>query len=327
MLLISREDILKVFTMRDAIEADKKAFVSHYKGMSDVPLRTNFSLKDGQSLFMSAYAKDINACGVKIVSVYPENSNKGLPAVPATMVLLDGETGLVSAIIEGTTLTQMRTGAIAGAATELLSREDSTVGALFGTGGQAASQLEALLTVRPLKEVRVFDIDIDRSQAFVDAQKALSERFNAKIRVAKSPDEAVEDADVITAVTTSRHPVFDGKKIKEGAHVNGVGAYTPEMQELDSALIERADKIFVDNKEAVLAEAGDFIIPTREGKFSEDRIHGELGALIENDVKGRESNSEITLFKTVGFATLDVVAAYTIYQRAKEAGVGQEIRL
>lgn len=327
MLLISREDILKIFSMRDAIEADKKAFVMHYRGLSEVPLRTNFTLQTGQSLFMSAYAKEINTCGVKIVSVFPHNPAKGLPSVPATMILLDGETGVVSAIIEGTTLTQIRTGAIAGAATELLSRKDASIGALFGAGGQAATQLEAMLTVRDLEEVRIFDVDRERVQRFVESQKPLSKKFNTRIIAAQTSDEAVEGAHIITSVTTSRKPVFNGKLVMDGVHINGVGAYTPEMQELDSCLLERADKVFVDNREAVLAEAGDFIIPIKEGRFAPEKISGELGGLIVGDIEGRSTEKDVTLFKTVGFATLDVVAAFTIYQKAREAGVGKEVSL
>lgn len=160
MLLLSREDILSVFTMRDAIEADKRAFVLHTKGKAVVPLRINIDTesKEGQCMFMPAYVGgELNMAGVKIVSCFTANSEKGLPVIPATVALIDGNTGLVTAIIEGTTLTQIRTAAISGAATELLSNPGSKIAALFGTGGQGPAQLEALMTVRKLEEIRIFD--------------------------------------------------------------------------------------------------------------------------------------------------------------------------
>lgn len=327
MLLLSREQILSVFTMRDAIEADRNAFVLHTEGKAKVPLRINLDTEDksGQCMFMPAYVGGLNMAGVKIVSFFPGNAEKGIPVVPATVALIDGTTGLVTAIVEGTTLTQLRTAAISGAATELLSNPDSRVAALFGTGGQGPAQLEALMTVRPLREIRIFDVDPERVKKFVTKNQPLADRFGTVLVGSKSPDEAVEGADIITTVTTSSKPVFDGNRIKPGCHVNGVGSYTPTMREIPVELLRRAGRIFVDNREAVLAEAGDFIIPMGEGLFASDRIAGELGELILGRVKGRTSEGEITVMKTVGFATLDVVAAAAIVEKARAAGIGTEV--
>ena len=330
MLLLSREDILSVFTMRDAIEADKRAFVLHTKGEAVVPLRINLETesKEGQCMFMPAYVGgDLNMAGVKLVSYFPANAEKGIPVVPATVPLIDGTTGLVTAIIEGTTLTQIRTAAISGAATELLSNPDSRVAALFGTGGQAAAQLEALMTVRKLEEIRIFDALPGRAAAFVEKQQPLADRFGVRLIEAATSRQAVTDADVITTVTTSATPVFCNEDIKPGCHINGVGSYTPDKRELPAELLRRADRIFVDNREAVLSEAGDFIIPMKEGLFSSESIDGELGELILGEVEGRRSKDEITILKTVGFATLDIVAAAEIVKKAKEAGVGTVINL
>ncbi len=330
MLFLSREQILSFFTVRDAIEADKRAFVLHTEGKAKVPLRINLETEDksGQCMFMPAYVGgELNMAGVKMVSFFPGNAQKEIPVVPATVALIDGTTGLVTAIVEGTTLTQLRTAAISGAATELLSNPDSRVAAIFGTGGQAPAQLEALMTVRSLREVRVFDVDPARIQNFVAKYQPLADRFGTALVGAKTPDEAVEGADVITTVTTSGKPVFDGSRIKPGCHVNGVGSYTPVMRELPLELLNRAGRIFVDNREAVLAEAGDFLIPMGEGRFSPDRIAGELGDLILGRVPGRTSPEEITVMKTVGFATLDVVAAAAIVEKARGLGIGSEIAL
>ena len=330
MIILTREDILKVFSMRDAIEADKKAFVLHTEGRAVVPLRINIGneAKDGQIMFMPAYVGgELNAGGVKIVSCFTGNRDKGLPVIPATMAVIDGDTGVVSAILDGTTLTQLRTAAIAGAAIELLANPEAKIGALFGTGGQAPAQLEALMTARALSEIRVYDAIEGRAQTFAHEYAALAEKFGTKLIPAASPKDAADDADVITAVTTSREPVFDARDIKEGCHITGVGSYTPEMREIPADLFVRASRIFVDNREAALAEAGDFIIAEREGKFSKNMIAGELGELLLGRVEGRRAQHDITIMKTVGFATLDVVAAAEIVKRAKAEGVGTEVAL
>jgi len=310
--------------MRDAIDANKNAFIRQSRNECISPLRTKFDIElgKGESLFMPAHIKGLNATGIKIVSVFPENGKIGKPVVPATMVLLDDQTGEVIAIIDGTELTRIRTGAISGAATEVLANKDASIGALFGTGGQASSQLEAMLEARSLKEVRIFDIDPDRISTFIKEQERMASAKGARLIHSKSAQQTVEGADVITTVTTSKTPVFSESMVKQGAHINGIGAFTPQMAELDPQLLLRADKIFIDNQEAVLSEAGDFIQPMKSGLFSMEKVSGELGEVLEGTLKGRESETDITVFKSVGFAALDVVAAYEIVSKAKEQGIG-----
>ena len=329
MLILTKEDIKKVFTIKDAIEADKDALRIYSDGKSVVPLRVNIDIpkEEGQSLFMPAYVEELDATGIKIVSVFPKNIEIGKPSVPAQMILLDGKTGEVIAIMDGTYLTQLRTGAVQGAATDILARKDSKIGVLFGTGGQAGTQLEAMVCVRNLEEVRVIDINNDRAKEFANIMQQQLAEYNTKIIAVENGNEAIKDADIITSVTTSRRPVFDGTLVKKGAHVNGVGAYTPQMQELDEIIVKNADKIYFDTKEGVLAEAGDFIIPMKKGVVSEQNFSGELGQVILGEVKGRENDQEITLFKTVGTAVLDVVTAHRIYKKAIENNVGKHVEI
>ncbi|KEI97039.1 ornithine cyclodeaminase [Clostridium botulinum A2B7 92] len=329
MLILTAEDIKKVFTMRDAIEADKEAFRLYSTNKAEVPLRTNINIPkyNGTSLFMPGYVEELDTAGIKIVSVFPENVKLGKPAVPAKMILLDGKTGEVSAIMDGTYLTQLRTGASAGAATDILAKEDSKIGALIGTGGQALCQLEALLAARNLEIVKVYSRNLENAKAFVEEAKEKLSNYGTEIIGVNSSDEAIENADVITVVTTATSPVFDGKKVKRGAHINGVGSYMKHMQEIDEYTISRADKIYLDSKDAVLSEAGDFIIPLQKGIITEDTITGELGQVISKTIEGRKSESEITLFKSVGIAVQDVVTAYKIYEKALENKVGKEIEI
>ena len=326
MLFLSADDIRKVFTMEDAIKSDEEAFVLQSSQKTEVPVRINFEVKkNGITSYMPALIKDFPVAGIKIVSTYPDNAKKGMPAVTATTLLTDPETGVVNAMLDGTELTRMRTGAVSGLATKLLANKDAKNAALFGTGGQAMSQLEALLTVRKLSEVRVYDSNHQWITSFIDRASALAEKFNTRLVGAVSSDEAIDSADIITTVTTSSDPVFDGRKIKKGTHINAVGVFMPHKRELDEYTVTHADKIFIDNTEAVMCEAGEFLIPISEGKFSKESITGELGDLILGRVEGRTDSGQITIMKTVGFATLDIVIAFNVYKKAVAAGVGRSI--
>lgn len=327
-VVLKQEDMKKVFQMKDAIQADKDALELYSSGGSDIPLRANIDIPEheGQSLYMPGYAAKANALGVKIVSVYPRNIEKGLTSVPATMVLVNNETGEVCSLMDGTYLTRIRTGAVSGAASDLLARKDSSVFALFGTGGQAETQLEAVLTVRPIRLVNVFDIRADRAADFAERMtKAFGEKFGVKIVPAESSDDAVADADIITCVTTTKRPVFDGKKVKKGCHINGVGSYTPEMHEIDEYTVTHADKVYVDTRDGVLNESGDLIIPIKNGTFRAEQVTGELGEVISGKAPGRASDGEITVFKTTGSAVLDIVTARRIYESALRAGIGSVV--
>lgn len=313
---ISAEDIREHFTMRDAIEADREAFRLQAEGAVELPVRTNFEVKPGEiASFMPALVKSYPLAGIKIVSTYPNNPSRGLPVTIASLFVLDPETGVVNAVLDGTEVTRMRTAAVSGLATELLSREDSSTAALFGTGGQAKAQLEALLTVRPIKEVRIFDKQKDRIKTFIGSAQSIADRFGARLVEAASPEAAADGADVITTVTTTTEPVFDGKYAKDGAHINAVGAFIPTKRELDSDLVCRASRIFIDNRDACMAEAGDILIPISEGRLKESDIAGELGDLIVGRAHGRRSAGDITIMKTVGFGTLDIVAAAHIMRK------------
>ena len=324
MLLLSREDIKKVFTMKDAVEADKKAFQLVVEGKCDSPIRTNIQAPkyDGSFLFMPAYVEEMDTASLKVVNIFPHNIDRGLPSSPAQVFLIDGTTGIVEAVLDGTYVTQLRTGAATGAAFDLLAKKDCRVGALIGTGGQAATQLEAMVTVRDLEEVRVYDMNPERTKAFAEQMNEELKSYGARIVAAASSDEAVEGADLLVTVTPSSRPVFDASKVKAGATISCVGAYQPHMQEMDPAILPRASKIYFDSEEAVLSESGDILIPLDEGIITQEDFTGDLGQLIKGEIPGRENDEEIIVFETVGVATQDLIAAKAIYDKAKEAGIG-----
>lgn len=326
MLLLSKKDIQKVFTMKDAVEADKEAFTLFSEGKSVVPLRTNIGAPkyDGAFLFMPSYVEDLECSAIKIVNVFPKNIEKGIPTTPAQVLLIDGKTGVVISVLDGTYVTQLRTGAASGAAFDVLANPTAKKGALIGTGGQAATQLEAMLAVRDLEEVKVYDINLQRTEEFVEKMNEELASYGTRIIAARSSDEAIEDADMIVTVTPSSKPVFDGNKVKAGATVSCVGSYQPHMQEMDSVILQRAGKIYFDSEEAVLSEAGDILIPLADGLITKEDFTGDLGDVLLGKVVGRETEEEIIVFKTVGIGTQDLVTAKHIYDKAVEQGIGTE---
>jgi ornithine cyclodeaminase len=313
--------------MREAIEAVKVAYAQLSAGRADLPLRTRIDIPEvqGTALFMPAYIGSSGALAVKIVSVFPRNLAQGIPTIAAVVIVLDARTGRPVALLEGASLTAIRTGAASGAATDVLARPEAKSVAIFGSGAQARTQLEAVCTVRPIKHVRIFSLDLRAAQEMA-GDLAGRDPIPADVAVATSPAEAISEADVICTATTSETPVFDGAGLRPGTHINAIGSYTPTMQEVDATTITRA-LVVVDSKEAVLAEAGDLLVPIGRGEITADIIHAELGQILNGDRLGRTSPEQITYFKSVGLAVQDAVAAGRALDRAKALGQGQTISM
>jgi ornithine cyclodeaminase len=326
MLLLTEKDIKSVVTMRDIVEADKTAFRMIADGTVEVPLRTGIKATEyeGTFLFMPSYAAAEDAAAVKIISVFPHNPEMGLEACPAQVLLIDGKTGYIVAMLDGSTVTRMRTGAASGAAFDVLAKRECKVGALIGTGGQAPEQLEAMLCVRKLDKVWVYSRNRERLEAFCEKMRKELGHYGAEILPAESANAAVSDADLVITVTTSSVPVFDGTKIKPGCTISCVGTYEPEKHELDPAVLPRASKIICDYKDAVLSESGDLLIPLADGTIKDSDIQGSLGDVLDGRIKGRENDEEIIVFESVGVASQDLVAAKMIYDKAVACGGGTE---
>ena len=326
MLILTAEEVRQALPMEQAIEAMKEAYASLSDGTAQVPLRTRLPIpdRDALSLFMPAYVNspDGNALAVKIVSLFPTNPSRGLAYIQAAVLAFDPETGQALALLEGGSLTAIRTGAASGAAIDLLARPESQVIAVFGAGAQGRTQLEAACTARTIEIAFIFDEDRDKAHVF--AKEVRARGFAKEIRVASNPKEAVENADIICTATTSLQPVFEDQHIKPGTHISGVGSYTPEMQENPPGTLQRA-RIYVDSRLASLEEAGDLIQPIRAGLFDESHICGELGELISGKVAGRQSPEEITYFKSVGIAVQDAMAARVALKNARQMNIGREV--
>jgi ornithine cyclodeaminase/alanine dehydrogenase-like protein (mu-crystallin family) len=323
--VLSADDVRQALPMAGAIEAMKAAFAQLSTGRANVPLRTPVEVPahNGVTLFMPAYLADDDQMAVKIVSVFNDNPAQGLPLIHALVVVVDATTGRPQAAMDGTYLTALRTGAVSGAATDLLARANAHVAAIFGAGAQGRTQLEAVCAVRPIKEAWVFDSHAGRAKTYADEMSA---RLSLPVSVAGSPAEALRHADVVCTATTSSTPVFADADLPPGVHVNAVGAYTPQMQEVPAETVARA-KVVIDHHAASLAEAGDLIIPIEQGIIGEDHIHAELGEIVSGLKSRRASDDEVTLFKSVGVAVQDVAAAGRVLAAAGRLGLGVEVSL
>jgi alanine dehydrogenase len=295
-LLLSRQDVQTVLTMQATIEAVEEAFRQQALGNVVMPLRTAIRIPAYKGLHL------------------------GMPAY------IGGETdalGAPLAIMDAGFLTAMRTGAVSGVATKYLARRDASVVGVFGAGVQARTQLMAVCEVRPITQALVLDVS-------PDAQCVYCEEMSAQLGFDVVPEddarELVETADILVAASSAHEPLFDGAWLQPGTHINGIGSHSPGARELDTTTIQRS-KVVVDLREAALAEAGDLMMPIEEGAITADHIHASLGEVVAGQRPGRESEEEISLFKSVGLALQDVSTAVQVYRLALEQGVGQEVRL
>ncbi|HUF09095.1 MAG TPA: hypothetical protein VMO47_07240 [Rhodothermales bacterium] len=314
---ISAEEVHAACTMREAIEAMRAAFADLSSGAAVVPVRTHIPLDSGGDiLFMPAYSKASERHTIKVASVHPDNPERGLDRVQATVVHFDSRTGAPVAILEGKSVTAIRTGAGSGLATDLMAREDSAIAVVIGTGRQAETQIEAVCCVRPIERVYCIGRSADRAARFA---AEMSRRIGVEVRVA-SDRSVLREADVICTATTSTTPVLDLEDVRPGVHINAVGTHRPTASEIGADLI-LVSRIVVDHKASCMKEAGDILIPISKGMISESHIVGDLGQVVAGAVKGRTRTDERTLFKSVGNAIQDLYLAQLIVVRSQRSEV------
>jgi ornithine cyclodeaminase/alanine dehydrogenase len=323
-LLLNRDQVASLLTMAECIEAVERAFAELASGTAVLPLRASIPSPGGISLYMPAYLRDGQALACKVVAVFKDNPKKHrLPTITATVLLQEAETGRVCCIMDGEYLTAVRTGAASGVATRHLARrEPGQTAAIFGAGVQGRMQLEGVAEVRRLSRAWVYDPDAEAASRFA---REMSRRLDLEVAVASGPSEAAR-ADILCTATTSPRPVFDGRQVREGAHVNAIGSHTPEARELDGELIRRA-RLVGDSREACFRESGDIVLPLREGLIGEGHFHAELGEIVSGRKPGRLSEREITVFKSNGLAIQDAAAASLVYRKALAAGAGVSLEL
>lgn len=322
-LLLSRQDVIKVLDMKDCMEVVEKAFAEMANGTAVLPLRIPITPPDGLSLYMPAYLKELGALACKIVTVYKNNPKKyNMPVTVGKVLLQDPNTGDVLCIMDGGYLTAVRTGAASGVATKYLARKaGGQVCGLFGAGVQAKSQLWAVAEARKLSKALVFDISEEAVKSFITE---MNKKLGIEVVKATSADQILGQSDIIVAATSSATPIFDGAKVREGAHINGIGSHTPSARELDTTIVKRST-VVADSYEACLKEAGDIMIPISEGAIDKSQLKAELGEIITGRKPARTSDREITLFKSNGLAIQDAATAKLVYDKAVAAGIGTRV--
>jgi ornithine cyclodeaminase/alanine dehydrogenase-like protein (mu-crystallin family) len=319
LLVLAHEDVKRLLPMEDCIELMADALADLARERSWQPLRFVVRPPEEQSLMglMPAHrSSDHPAYGLKTVCIFPDNPARGLDPHQGGVMLFDGETGQLRALIDASAVTSIRTAAVTGVATRVLAREDSRVLAIIGSGVQARAHLEAMTKVRPFEEARVWSRTPEHARAFAaDAEAPFP------IVAVETAEEAVRGADVVVTVTSAREPVVEGSWLPPGAHVNAVGSSIPTARELDSATIAAA-AVFVDRRESTLNESGEFLRAVEEEGIGPDHIRAELGEVLVGSHEGRSSDDELTVFISLGLAVEDLAAADYLYQRARSEGVG-----
>lgn len=324
MLVLGRRDLERLLPPADVIGALESAFRLAAEGRARTPARTAVHTADGLLLTMpAALDTDDGGLGAKLVTVHPGNRARGRPTLHASYVLMDAGTGEPLALLEGTYLTGLRTGATSAVAARSLARADARRLVCFGAGVQAAFQLSCLAVVRPPERVAVIGRDPARAREFA---RAMGKRLGVAVDVAADARAAVCEADLVTCATTSATPVVFGADVAPGAHVDLVGAFRPTDREADSALIQRA-RVVVDTYEGALAEAGDVLIPMRDGAIDRSHLAAELAEVVTGRRPGRTGAAEVTVFKSVGWALEDLATARLAYNRARAGGLGVEVTL
>jgi ornithine cyclodeaminase len=326
-LILSYTDVQRCLNTLEAIEAMRIAFSALSTGQAQAPQRMAVGLSEqGVALLMPSLLLTLeqHALGLKVVTVMPQNPLRDLPRIFASVLLLDATTGKTLAVLEGGWLTAMRTGAVSGLATSLLARQDADVLALFGAGVQAPTQVLAIHTVRPLREVRVVNRNDEHYKQLVTSLQALLGPACPPIYHASSASEALSGALLVSCATTARAPLFRWNEVTQGAHINAIGAFTPEMCEVDAETLAHA-QIVVDERESALVEAGDLLQALASGQIADSETWIELGELVRGVQRGRQSQGEVTFFKSVGIAVQDVAVALHVYSRARELGIGIEV--
>ena len=327
--VLSATDIRRALTARDAVDAMRIAFGELSGGTATVPIRSHLESARGLMLVMPAVLGNHGALGTKVVSVFPENPSRGAPMVQGAVLLLDAESGRARALLDGASLTEMRTAAGSALATELLAPGDADVLAVFGAGAQGRSHVELLARTRRLREVRI----VSRSETSAERLVArLSEAADTLvgpddpgpppvIRAVRDPAAALDGASVVVTATTSTRPVFDARDLERGAHVNAVGSYRPDMQELDADLVRRA-RVVVDHREAAWAEAGDLVVPREAGLIGRDIVDAELGEIVNGEAPRGRGKHDFTVFESVGNAAQDIAMAQSALASAERSDLG-----
>jgi ornithine cyclodeaminase len=322
MLILNEAEVEELLPMSECISVMEEAFIALARGEVDQPLRTIFrppNVKGVMAMMPAFRAGQFPLFGLKAICVFPGNAAIGKDAHQGGVMLFDGVTGELLALVNASAITAIRTAAVSALATRVLSKNDANDLAIIGAGVQARAHLSAMACVRKLSRVRISARRLESAEHFA---KEMQPQFPFPIEPVEISEAAVRGADLIVTATTSREPVLKHEWISLGTHINAIGTFSPKAREIDTATMVAAS-LFVDRRESALNEAGDYLIAAQEGAIGADNIRAELGEILIGAHPGRRSPDEVTLFKSLGLAIEDLAAAAHVYQKARKPGVGK----
>jgi ornithine cyclodeaminase/alanine dehydrogenase-like protein (mu-crystallin family) len=317
-LVLSEHDVQRLLDMESCVDAMAEALASLARGELFQPLRFVVRPPDGDGLLglMPAHrAGEAPAYALKEIVITPDNPTRGLDAHQGAVLLHDGRTGQLLAILNASPVTAIRTAAVSAVATRALARADARRVAILGAGVQARAHVDAMRAVLDDPEIRIF-------ARRGEAAEALASEVGAT--ASPSPDAALFGAEIVCTTTSAKDPVLEHRWLAPGAHVNAVGSSIPTARELDTETMRKAS-LFVDRRESTLNEAGDYLIPAADGAFGPEHIKAELGEVLAGLAPGRSDEEELTVFKSLGIAVEDLASADLVVRRAREQGVGTEV--
>lgn len=318
-LVLGHAQTKELLTIAECVDVMDTLFRSLEKGDAVMPLRQSVWQPDRKGLLgmMPAYLGNPQVIGGKFITVFSGNRTTKFESHQGAVLLFECEHGQLLAVVDATTITGTRTAAASGAATRALARGDAEILAILGSGVQASAHLAAMRAVRPIAQVRVWSRNHAHARRFAEAEGS----HGVPVAAYESADEAVSGADIICTTTAATEPVLEGRWVPPGAHVNAVGASIPGFRELDSEAVAMGS-LFTDRRESLRNEADDYLMPLKEGRITEGHLRGEIGEVLTGKIPGRTSDSEITIFKSLGIAAEDLASAYHVYVKAKERKVG-----
>jgi ornithine cyclodeaminase/alanine dehydrogenase-like protein (mu-crystallin family) len=318
LLVLSEHDVRRLLDMESCIEAMQEVLSALARGELYQPLRSVGRPADAPNMIglMPAHRAGVTpAWALKEIVVTPDNPTRGLDPHQGAVLLHDGVTGQLVAVLNASPVTEIRTAAVSAVATRALARSDAKRVAILGAGVQARAHVHAMRAVLEDPEIRIWARNLDAAERLAADAEAV---------VAPSPDAALFGAEVVCTTTSSREPIVQHRWFASGAHVNAVGSSIPTTRELDTETVA-SSSLFVDRRESTLNEAGDFLIPAAEGAIGPDHIKAELGEVLVGAHPGRKSDDELTVFKSLGIAIEDLASAELVVRRAREQGVGREV--
>jgi ornithine cyclodeaminase/alanine dehydrogenase-like protein (mu-crystallin family) len=324
-VILGPEDVRRLLPYPDCIDAVAGALERLARGGARQPVRTNMGIPDRAALLasMPGYLDSPETLGTKVLTVFPENHAQQRPSHQGVVVLFDPVHGEPIAVLDASTLTEIRTASVSAAATRALSRPGATELAVLGTGAQADAHARAIPCVRRVRHIRVWGRRPEQARAFA---ARLARTQVLPVEVFETAEEAVRSADLVCTTTSSSRPVLEGEWLAPGTHVNAVGAVGPGLRELDARTLQRA-RVYVDHRESAMAESEDLKVPLADGTLRPDDVLGEVGQVLLGTLPGRRSEEEITVFKSVGLAIEDLAAARLVHERAVAQGTGTRVEI